>query len=95
MGQRTLFVSEHELISRTLQYMITLDQLNARELAAAENLSRRYQMIVERCSRDMQRADSAAGEEKGYEASLFMGGDCSNRRVLVDPRMEEWIARKL
>lgn len=89
-------VAEHEGLSRAFEALLTFDQVNASELASAEVLSRRLQLIEEHYGRQLLEAEAGAdGGDRAFENSLFLGGDRSRGRALVSPALEEWIADKL
>ena len=96
LGPSDYGVSEHESISRALENFLCYDQLNLGDLAGAECLARRYQLLEESYSRRLLESEGG-GVDDGHqhEHALFLGSERSRGRALVSPQLEEWIAERL
>ena len=87
-------VDEHAFMSEVLQLSITFDMLNAGELACVEAISRRYQLIEELYSMEMDRAQAGDVDWAG-ERRLFMGSTLGRHGCLVSPELREWLATEV
>ncbi|CAE8644665.1 unnamed protein product [Polarella glacialis] len=81
---------EHEGWSKVLHTMLSYDQVDASNLAAAELVCRNLQRLEER------RKDRMLNSDESGETSLFMGASGSSRsRLLIAPHLQEWIGSEL
>ena len=85
-GDRSTY--EHEVISRVLDSMITVDQLNVPALQSAELLARRLQLIEE--------AHRIAPSAPDYSsADHFMGWSSRQHGASIAPALREHVATNL
>ena len=83
-------VSMHESFCRTLELLVTFDQLNPAALAAGEYCARQIQLIEERWKdRATGAPDQAAASQ---DAHIYSG---LGTRGCISPKLQEWVAGEL
>lgn len=85
-------VSEHEQACRTLQVLACFDQLNLYNLAGAEVVARRLQMVEEKYK---DRILSSMGEAEPSEQHLFSGTQGTRANLCICPALQSWIAEEM
>jgi hypothetical protein len=84
------YVQLHKMCLRTLEIMLTYDQLALSALASAEYLFRQVQMVEERYRDKVHGANS----DSSLETNLF-SGSVNKSGLCIAPPLSEWIANEL
>ena len=82
-------VAEHETYCKVLQTMLTYDQLDVSNLAAAEVIARQIQLIEERYENKLVDVD------KHGQNHLFSGLDETRGGICLSPALREYVAQEL
>ena len=86
----------HDTACRVLHTLVSYDQYDVSESAAAEIISRQIQMIEER-HRDggAQSSEGKNSAHSSQDTHLFLGTAASRGGLCVCPALQEWISEEL